>query len=360
MPIRIRFHLRPGRRQLRHLLLGQLPVHDIEVLPQLRLAARAHDRGGHARPLDHPAQRDLRDRFARLRRHLIQGVHHPVNEIILRRRQNPARPLVVEPAHLRLRLTAAHRPAQSPHAQRTPRHQSHALIQRQRHQLPLILATQQRIIRLMRHVALPAPPLRNRQRFHKMPAGKVGAPNVADLARAHQVIERTQGFLDRRHGVERVQLIQVDMVGTQPLQTALDRRNDMVPRMPHIIRPLPRPERALGGNEQLIPLPLDGSPQHRLGHTTPVDIGRVEHRHAMLETNIDEPRRQRDIHIAPAPIDLRRAKRARAQRQHRHPEPTATQLTVFHGEEGKGVGPRNPRKSRKQNGNRSTPHGRAS
>jgi hypothetical protein len=55
-----------------------------------------------------------------------------------------------------------------------------------------------------------------------VPAREVGHADVAQLAGAHQVVERRQRFLDRRAGVEAVQLEQVDVVGAQALQRLVD------------------------------------------------------------------------------------------------------------------------------------------
>ena len=55
---------------------GQLPSHRADILLQLLLVPRADHDADDARPLQHPVQRDLRDRLPRLARNLIERVDH--------------------------------------------------------------------------------------------------------------------------------------------------------------------------------------------------------------------------------------------------------------------------------------------
>ena len=49
-----------------------------------------------------------------------------------------------------------------------------------------------------------------------MPAREVGATDVADLAGAHELVERGEGFLDRRAVVLNVKLKQIYVIRAQP------------------------------------------------------------------------------------------------------------------------------------------------
>ena len=57
--------------------------------------------------------------------------------------------------------------------------------------------------------------------FLYLPAGKVGAADVADLARAHQIVERRERLLDRARVVPAVDLIQVYVIGVEPPEAGL-------------------------------------------------------------------------------------------------------------------------------------------
>jgi hypothetical protein len=87
------------------------------------------------------------------------------------------------------------------------------LVARERHQLPLIIAAEQRIVDLVRDVARPAVAVGDGERLHQLPAGKIGDANIAQLAGTYERIERRQHLLDRREGVESVELEQIDVVG---------------------------------------------------------------------------------------------------------------------------------------------------
>src|ERR671921_1032636 len=64
--------------------------------------------------------------------------------------------------------------------------------------------------------------------FLYLPAGKVGAADVADLARVHQIVERRDRLLDRGRAVPTVDLIQVYVVGVEPPEAGLAGRDDVL------------------------------------------------------------------------------------------------------------------------------------
>ena len=106
------------------------------------------------------------------------------------------------------RLAAADLAGEPSPAERAPDDRAHLLVERQRHQLPLVVAADQRVIRLVGDVAGQAVFLRDGQRLHQVPAREVRAADVADLAGAHQVVERAEHLLDRaswrrRRGADR-------------------------------------------------------------------------------------------------------------------------------------------------------------
>ena len=52
-------------------------------------------------------------------------------------------------------------------------------------------------------------------RVDDLPAGKIRAADIADFALTDQVVERAQGFLDRRERIGLVQLIEIDPIGAR-------------------------------------------------------------------------------------------------------------------------------------------------
>ena len=124
----------------------------------------------------------------------------------------------------RQRLAAADLAGQPAPAERAPDHGADLLVERQRHQFPFVIAAHQRVIGLMGDVAGQPVFFGDGQRLHQVPAGEIRAADVADLAGAHQVVERAQRLLDRRQGVEAVQLKEVDVIGAEPLAGSPRRR----------------------------------------------------------------------------------------------------------------------------------------
>ena len=222
-------------------------------------------------------------------------------------------------------------PGEPAPAERTPDDRAHLLIEGQRHQLPFVIAADQRVIGLVGDVAGQAVLFRNRQRLHQVPAGEVRAADVADLAGAHQIVERAQHLLDGRQGVEAVQLIEVDVVGAQPPQAGLDGPNQVMARRADVVGPRAGAKRPLGGDDHLIAAALDRLAQDLLGHAARVDVGRVEHGEAGFEADIDEPRGLGHVAVAPGLEELvAAAERAGAEAQHRNLEPRAAKLSEFH------------------------------
>src|SRR4051812_32946581 len=117
----------------------------------------------------------------------------------------------------------------------------------------------------MRHVAGQVVLLGDRQRLHQVPAGEVRAADVAKLALAHQVRERIQRLLDRRGGVEAVQLEQVDVVRAEPLQGALYGADQMMARGTEVIRISAGAEGGLGREDDAVASPRNGAPEDLLG-----------------------------------------------------------------------------------------------
>ncbi|GAA3281515.1 hypothetical protein GCM10020218_035310 [Dactylosporangium vinaceum] len=109
-----------------------------------------------------------------------------------------------------------------PPAERAPHDRADALVAAERQQLPLVVAADEGVVDLVRHVPAAAVPVGHGQRLHELPAGEVRRAQVADLAGGHEIVERAHDLLDRRPGVERVQLIQVDVLRAEPAQRRVD------------------------------------------------------------------------------------------------------------------------------------------
>src|SRR3954451_5382386 len=81
-----------------------------------------------------------------------------------------------------------------------------------------------------------------------------------------------------------MRLVEVDVVGLQPLQRAVDRLEDVLARQPAVVRAGPgRPEHLGEDLETLPPFALQRATEHRLGLGAGVDVSGVEGSDAVVE-----------------------------------------------------------------------------
>ena len=100
-------------------------------------------------------------------------------------------------------------------AERAPDERADFLIERERHEFPFVFAADEGVVDLMADVARPAVAFGDGERLHEMPAGEIGAGDVADLAAADERVESVEDFFDGGEGVEAVHVVDVDVVGVR-------------------------------------------------------------------------------------------------------------------------------------------------
>src|ERR1700677_4882074 len=168
------------RVELRPLLGGQFPADGADVFEQLRFVTRADDDVGDGRTAQQPVERDLRNRLAGFLGDAIERVDD-IEQAFLFVARSGFRNGVRTGARLR-RLSAPDFAGELAPAERAPDDRADALVAPELHQLPFIVAIEQRIIGLMRDIAGIAVPVRRRERLHQVPAGEIRAADVTDLA----------------------------------------------------------------------------------------------------------------------------------------------------------------------------------
>src|SRR5262249_21690889 len=99
---------------------------------------------------------------------LIYRVHDTIDVFVRHRR--PELGGIGQATDLRPRLTPAYLASETPPAERRPYDRAEALVQAERHQLPLVIAPDQRIVRLIGDVARKAVFVGNGERLHQVPA----------------------------------------------------------------------------------------------------------------------------------------------------------------------------------------------
>ena len=139
--------------------------------------------------------------------------------------------------------------------ERRPRRDAEAQLARHRHQLLLDGALEQRVLDLQADERRPAAEPRDDVGLGDLPRRRVGDAEVADLARAHEIVERGHRLLDRRVRVPVVQPVEIDVVGLQAAQRLLAGGDDRLAARAAAVR-IARIEVAaeLGGDDEAVAL----------------------------------------------------------------------------------------------------------
>ena len=72
-----------------------------------------------------------------------------------------------------------------------------------------------------------------------MPAGEIGAADLTDFARAHEIVQRAQRLFHWRQRVEAMQLVEIDVVSAESPQAVLNRLGQMLAPEPTSSGPSP-------------------------------------------------------------------------------------------------------------------------
>ena len=218
------------------------------------------------------------------RRH---GVDDVVGALLVDRREIEHRAARIVVAALVARVFAGEKSA----GERAPHHHAEALILDHRHDLALEFASRDRVIGLHRLEAREPALVGNAERLHDLPGGEVRAADRVDETAAHAIVERAQGLLERRYGVEAVDLIEIHMIEPEPFQAAGDLIHDVAAREADGIRPRPHAAAHLGRDDDV--LALDAEIAQRLadlnlGLAFGIDVGRIDEIDARFERAGDE------------------------------------------------------------------------
>ena len=116
-----------------------------------------------------------------------------------------------------------------------------------------------------------------------------------------QVLERADGLLDRRQRVLGVDLVEVDIVGAEPLQAGLDRIHDVPTRGAAIVRALAHGAGRLGGEHDIRALPARIAHRRagdRLAEAFGINICGVDEIDPRIERSRDEGIGHRLVELA--------------------------------------------------------------
>src|SRR5205814_424833 len=123
--------------------------------------------------------------------------------------------------------------------ERAPRDDADADVPAQRDHLPLLFAVQQVVVVLHGHERGPLVQPRDVARLGELPGVHAGRADVAGFSGAYDVLQRTHRLLDGGVVVPAVDLVQVDVVGTEPAQRVVDGTEDVLARQALVVRAVP-------------------------------------------------------------------------------------------------------------------------
>jgi MFS family permease len=227
--------LREAKHRMRHVrLLQRLHLrgrqlqgqgrHSIFEMMRLR---RPHDRSRHRRLPQQPGQRHLGPRHPARSRHLAHPVHDSAVSVL---RLSVERLAV----HVGLRALRAERflprSGQPAARQRTPGNHADPLGPAQGQHLAFLLAVKEVVVVLHRHEARPAVMVGQVQRLAELPGGHGRCAEVTGLARLDDVVQGFECLLNRRVVVPAVNLVEIDIVRSEPAQARVDLGQDRLAR----------------------------------------------------------------------------------------------------------------------------------
>jgi len=115
--------------------------------------------------------------------------------------------------------------------------------------------------------------------FHDLPSGQIGAADITHQALAHELVECLKGLFDRRDRIEAMDLVKIDVIRAQSVQTGVYRVEDVAAREPDGVGSLPGPAPYLRRNDELRARQsqiTNRLPKQALGTTVRIDVCRID------------------------------------------------------------------------------------
>src|SRR5580698_1884542 len=184
----------------------------------------------------------------------------------------------------------------------------------------------------MRNITRPPITFADIDGFLQMPSREIRRRDITHLPFTDKLIERIQRLFHRSQRVEAVHMIDIDIVGLQPLQAAFDLLRQMDARRTSVVRPFTKRKGRLSRNQKTGTWQvLDCLAQNLLGKPLRVDISGIKKVDASFHTKIDETRSLRHIRRTPSAEKLITATESRrAKAKHGDLKTTSAKLSKFH------------------------------
>ena len=128
-----------------------------------------------------------------------------------------------------------------------------------------------------------------------------------------------------------MKLEEVNVIGTQTFQRAVNGASEMKTGRAEIIRAVPRPKSGFGGNQDFVAPASDGFAEDFFGHAVRINVSAVKHVKARVETDVHQPGGFGDAGLAPGREEFAfAAEGASAEGESRHHKSRTAKLSIFH------------------------------
>ena len=256
--------------------LGNLSRCGFEIRRELIESTDPDDHGGDAWASEQPLDRQRGWRGFVFRGELDEGVDdiEPAVAIDWRKRAEFAGG---EAASLgvRLLLTPVFSGEKAPR-QGAPGEDRDVFAQAEWYDLVLDVAADEAVVHLRADEFRQTLGVRDTERLGRLPGREIAEADRKHLARIDQVIERSEGFFQRRERVESVDLIKVDAISGQPLERRLAGANEMKAAQASIVGAGAHPAQRLRGENDAVALASERLTEEDLGITLAIHVGGVE------------------------------------------------------------------------------------
>ncbi len=121
------------------------------------------------------------------------------------------------------------------------------------------------------------------QGFAQSPRPKVGAGDVMHLAAADHIVEGSQRFFNRRFVIRRVHVVNINKIGVQPAEAAVEFAHEMQPGSAAAVWAFAHRLSAFGGQYDVVSAIGDGLAHDDLGLPCIVNVGGIEEVYAVIQ-----------------------------------------------------------------------------
>ena len=155
-----------------------------------------------------------------------------------------------------------------------------------------------RVVHLPAREGRPAALLLNGQRQGRLPRGPIGESDVADLPSAHEIVQRFEGFLERRVDIHFVDDIEIDPIRGKFFQAGVAGLENVAAGEPRLSDSLSCTEAHLGRDDHILAPRTKKFAQVNFGFASRVTVRRIKKIDAGIESAVNHRFRRIEIHFS--------------------------------------------------------------